>query len=145
MICKYIHSINSINCQLHVLLFIHNTQAVNGFALYSIVATVFELSGIFNWSNINIIATFHKQNDCFISAYLIYSTVIIWYPFKESLYWIPKVLKCRYKQCYIAGSATLIHEISLQVIYNYSINTGLQGYCDTSYSRGSVNQIRCGN
>jgi hypothetical protein len=34
----------------------------------------------FSWSFcINIIATLHKQNDCFISAYQIYSIVIIYH------------------------------------------------------------------
>jgi len=37
----------------------------------------------------------------------------------------------------------MLHETSFQIINMYSIGvkTGLQGYCDTSYSRGGVNQI----
>ena len=37
----------------------------------------------------------------------------------------------------------MLHETSFQIInmYYIGVKTGLQSYCDTSYSRGGVNQI----
>jgi hypothetical protein len=37
----------------------------------------------------------------------------------------------------------MLHETSFQIINMYSIGvkTGIQSYCDTSYSRGGVNQM----
>ena len=58
----------------------------------------------------------------------------------SSLYWIPKLQKCPFKQRYIAG---LPHETSFRIINMYSISSQkrVQSYCDTSYSRGGVNQM----
>jgi hypothetical protein len=60
-----------------------------------------------------------------------------------SLYWIPKLHKIPFKQHYIAGSAkcsTKPLSILLTCILS-AVKTGLQSYCDTSYSRGGVNQM----
>jgi hypothetical protein len=60
-----------------------------------------------------------------------------------SLYWIPKLHMCPFKQRYIAGSAkcsTKSHSKLLTCIPS-AVKAGLQGYCDTSYSRGGVNQM----
>jgi hypothetical protein len=60
-----------------------------------------------------------------------------------SLYWIPKVDKCHFKQRYIVGSA----KYSTKSLYKLltcilsAVKTGLYNYCDTSYSRGGVNQM----
>ena len=58
----------------------------------------------------------------------------------SSLYWIPKLQKCPFKQRYIAG---LHNETSFRIINMYSISSQkrVQSYCDTSYSRGGVNQM----
>jgi len=58
-----------------------------------------------------------------------------------SLYCIPKLHKCPYKQCYIAGSAKCSTKpFSKLLIYIISaVKTDLQSYCDTSYARGGVN------
>jgi len=38
-----------------------------------------------------------------------------------SLYWIPKIHRCPFKQRYIAGSSEMLHETSFQIINMYSI------------------------
>jgi hypothetical protein len=55
-----------------------------------------------------------------------------------SLYWIPKLHKCPFKQHYIAGSAkcTTKHLSKLLTCILWTVKSGLQSYCDTSYSRG---------
>jgi hypothetical protein len=61
-----------------------------------------------------------------------------------SLYWIPKLHKCRCKQRYIIGSvkcSTKPHSKLLICILS-AVKNGLQSYCNTSYSR--VVWIRCG-
>ena len=60
-----------------------------------------------------------------------------------SLYWIPKVHKCPFKQRYIAGSAKCSTEpLSKLLTYILSaVKTSLQSYCNTSYSRDGVNQM----
>ena len=61
-----------------------------------------------------------------------------------SLYWIRKLHKCPYKQRYIAGSAkcsTKPLSKLLTCILSAVKLTGLQSYCDTSFSRGGVNQM----
>jgi hypothetical protein len=57
--------------------------------------------------------------------------------------WIPKLLKCLFKQCYIAGSA----KCSMKPLSNLLacilsvVKTRLQSYCDTNYSRDGVYQM----
>jgi hypothetical protein len=60
-----------------------------------------------------------------------------------SLYWIPKLHKCPFKQHYIAGSAKCSMKplSKLLTCILSAVKTGLQSYCDTSYSRGGVNQM----
>jgi hypothetical protein len=60
-----------------------------------------------------------------------------------SLYWIPKLLKCPFKQRYIAGSAKCSTKplSTLLTCILSTVKTGLQSNCDTSYSRGGVNQM----
>ena len=55
-----------------------------------------------------------------------------------SLYWIPKLHKCPFKQHYIAGSAKCSTKplSKLLTCILSAVKTGLQSYCDTSYSRG---------
>ena len=57
--------------------------------------------------------------------------------------WIPKLRKCPFKQRYIAESAKCSTKplIKLLTCILSAIKTGLQSYCDTSYSRGDVNQM----
>jgi len=60
-----------------------------------------------------------------------------------SLYWIPKLHKCPYKERYIAGSAKCSTK-SLSKLLTTVLSTvkdGLQTYCDTAYSRNGINQI----
>jgi hypothetical protein len=59
-----------------------------------------------------------------------------------SLYWIPKLNKCPFKQHYCRVCQTL-HEVSFQIIICIpsAVKAGLQSYCDTSYSRGGVNHM----
>jgi len=61
-----------------------------------------------------------------------------------SLYWIPKFDKYPCKQHYVAGSAKCSTKpLSKLLTYILSaVKTGLQRYCDTSYSMGGVNQMR---
>ena len=60
-----------------------------------------------------------------------------------SLYRIPKLHKCPFKQRYIAGSAkcSTKHRSELLTCILSAIKTGLQSYSDISYSRGGVNQM----
>ena len=60
-----------------------------------------------------------------------------------SLYWIPKLHKYPFKQRYIARSAKCFTEplSKLLTCILSAVKTGLQSYCDTSYSRGGVNQM----
>jgi hypothetical protein len=60
-----------------------------------------------------------------------------------SLYWIPKLHKCPFKQRYIAGSAKCSTKplSKLLTCILSAVKNGLQSYCDTSYSRGGVNQM----
>jgi len=60
-----------------------------------------------------------------------------------SLYWIPKLHKCPYKQRYIAGSVHCSsHPLSQSLTYILSaVKTGLQSYCNTSDSKDDVNQM----
>jgi hypothetical protein len=60
-----------------------------------------------------------------------------------SLYWIPKLHKCPLKQRYIAGSAKCSTKplSKLLTCILSTVKTVLQSYCDTSYSRGGVNQM----
>jgi hypothetical protein len=60
-----------------------------------------------------------------------------------SLYWIPKLHKCPFKQRYIAGSAKYSTKTlsKLLTCILSAVKTGLLSYCDTSYSRGGVNQM----
>ena len=55
-----------------------------------------------------------------------------------SLYWIPKLPKCHFKQRYIAVSAKCSTKpLSKLLTYILSaVKTGLHSYCDTIYSRG---------
>ena len=60
-----------------------------------------------------------------------------------SLYWIPKLHKCPYKQWYIAGSSKCSTKPLSKLLTSSlsAINAGLQSYCQTAYSRGGVNQM----
>jgi hypothetical protein len=60
-----------------------------------------------------------------------------------SVYWIPKLHKCPFKQRYIAGSAKCTTKLlsKLLICILPAVKTGLQSYCDPSYSRGGVNQM----
>ena len=60
-----------------------------------------------------------------------------------SLYWIPKLHKCSFKPRYIAGSAKCSTKplSKLLTCILSAVKTGLQSYCDPSYSRGGVNQM----
>jgi hypothetical protein len=61
----------------------------------------------------------------------------------KSLYWIPKLHKCPFKQCYFAGSGKCSTKplSKLLTCILSAVKTGLQSYGDTSYSRGGVNQM----
>jgi hypothetical protein len=60
-----------------------------------------------------------------------------------SLYWIPKLHKCLFKQSYIAGCAKCSTKplSKLLTCILSAVKTGLQSNCDTSYSKGGVNQM----
>ena len=60
-----------------------------------------------------------------------------------SLYWIPTLHKCPFKQSYIVGSAKCSTKTFFQILTCIlsAVKIGLQSYCDTSYSMGGVNQI----
>jgi hypothetical protein len=60
-----------------------------------------------------------------------------------SLYWIPKLHKCPFKQRYIGGSAKCSTKplSKLLTCILSAVKTGLQSYCDTRYSGGGVNQM----
>ena len=59
------------------------------------------------------------------------------------LHWIPKLHKCPYKQRYIAGSAKCSTKPLSKLLTSIlsAVKDGLQSYCDTSFSRGGVNQM----
>ena len=57
-----------------------------------------------------------------------------------SLYWIPKLHKCSFKQRYIAGSAKCSTK-PLSKLLTCMLSGVKTGFCDTSYPRGGVNQI----
>ena len=61
-----------------------------------------------------------------------------------SLYWIPKLHKIPFKQHYIVGSAKCSTKplSTLLICILSAVKTGLQSYCDTTFSRGGVNQMR---
>jgi hypothetical protein len=61
----------------------------------------------------------------------------------SSLYWIPKLHKCHFKQRYIDGSAKCSTKplSKLLTCILSAVKTGLQSYCNTSYSRSGVNQM----
>jgi hypothetical protein len=58
-------------------------------------------------------------------------------------YWIPTLHKCPFKQGYIAGfsKCSTKHLSKLLTCIASAVKIGLQGYCDTSYSRDCVNQM----
>ena len=60
-----------------------------------------------------------------------------------SLYWIPKLHKCPYKQRYIAESSKCSTKPLSKLLSSMlsAIKDGLQSYCETAYSRGGVNQM----
>ena len=60
-----------------------------------------------------------------------------------SLYWIPKLHKCPFKQRYIAWSAKCSTKplSKLLTCFLSAVKTGHHSYCDTSYSRSGVNQL----
>ena len=60
-----------------------------------------------------------------------------------SLYWIPTLHECTFKQRYFAGFAKCSTKpISKSLICILSaVKTKLQSYCDTSYLRGGVNHM----
>jgi hypothetical protein len=60
-----------------------------------------------------------------------------------SLYWIPKLHKCPFKQRNFSGSAKCSTKPLSKLLTSIlsAVKTGLQSYCDTSYSRGDVNQM----
>ena len=62
---------------------------------------------------------------------------------RTSLYWIPKLHKCPFKQSNVVGStkcSTKPLSKLLSCILS-AVNTVLQSYCDTCYSKGGVNQM----
>jgi len=63
--------------------------------------------------------------------------------YRLSLYWIPQLHICPYKQRYIAESAKCSTKPLSKVLASIlsSVRTGLQIYYDTSYSRGGVNHM----
>jgi hypothetical protein len=60
-----------------------------------------------------------------------------------SLYWIPNLHKCSFKQRYIAGSAKCSTKplSKLLTCILSAVKTGFQSYSDTSHSMGGVNQM----
>ena len=60
-----------------------------------------------------------------------------------SLYWIPKLHNYPFKQRYIGGFAKCSTKplSKLLTCILSAVKTGLQSYCNTSYSRGGVNQM----
>ena len=62
-----------------------------------------------------------------------------------SFYWIPNLHKCplAFKQRYIPGSAKCSAKPLSKILTCIlsAVKTGLQSYCDTSHSRGGVNQM----
>ena len=68
---------------------------------------------------------------CFV---LLWNFNQIWRTGSTSLYWIPKLHKCPYKQCYIAGSAKCPTKPLSKLLTSIpsAVKTGFQSYCDTS-------------
>ena len=60
-----------------------------------------------------------------------------------SIYWIPKLHKCPYKQRYIAGSAKCTTKPLSKVLTSLltAVKDGLKVYCETAYSTSGVNQM----
>ena len=60
-----------------------------------------------------------------------------------TLYWIPKLHKYPYKQRYIAGSAKCSTKPLSKLLTTIlsTVKAGLHKYCETTYSRNSVNQM----
>ena len=60
-----------------------------------------------------------------------------------SLYWIPKLHKCHFKQCYIVGSVKCSTKplSTLLTCILSAVKIGRQSYCDISYSKDGVNQM----
>ena len=60
-----------------------------------------------------------------------------------SLYWIPKLHKCPYKQRYIAGSAKCSTKPLSKLLTSIlsAVKSWLQSYCSTAFSRSGVNQM----
>ena len=60
-----------------------------------------------------------------------------------SLYWIPLLHTCPFKQRYIGGSAKCPTKALSKLLTSIltAVKTGLQSYCDTSFSRVDVNQM----
>jgi len=60
-----------------------------------------------------------------------------------SLYWIPKLHKCPYKERYIAVSVNCstksVSKLLTAVLS--TVKDGLQTYCDTAYSRNGINHM----
>ena len=58
-------------------------------------------------------------------------------------YWIPKLHKCPFKQCCIAGSAKCSKKplSKLLTCILSAVKAELQSCCDTSYSKGDMNQM----
>ena len=61
----------------------------------------------------------------------------------RSLYWIPKLHKCPFKQRYIAGSAkcSTIPLSKLLTCMLSVVKACLQSYCDSCYPSGGVNHM----
>ena len=59
------------------------------------------------------------------------------------LYWIPKLHKDPYKQCFIAGSSSCSTKPLSKLLTSIltTIKDGLQKYCDIVYSRSGINQM----
>ena len=60
-----------------------------------------------------------------------------------SLYWIPKLHKCPYKERYIAGSSKCSTKPLSKVLTSIltALKEGIQNYCDKVYSTSGVNQM----
>ena len=60
-----------------------------------------------------------------------------------SLYWIPKLHKCPYKQRYITGVAKCSAKPLSKILASIftAVKTGLQKYHDICFSRNGVNQM----
>ena len=58
-------------------------------------------------------------------------------------YWIPKLHKCPFNKLYVVGSAKCTTKPLSKLLSCIlsAVKTVLQNYCDTSYSKGGVNQM----